>query len=95
MPMSTGSGSHATLQPQPSQIHTRASKGPEWVPMYEELIKLNKDLLTVAAQVREYLEKEGYAPPDVWVGRAKLSYTLLLLLHTAPPSILPKGIRAV
>ena len=28
-------------------------------------------------------------------GKAKLSYTLLLLLHAVPPSILPKGIRAV
>ena len=56
---------------------------------------MNKDSLTMAAQVREYLEKEGYAPPDEQGGRAKLSYMLLLLLHAVPPSILHKGIRAV
>jgi len=49
----------------------------------------------MVAQSREYLEKEGYAKPDMWGGRAMLSYMLLLLLHTVPPSILPKGIRAV
>ena len=58
-------------------------------------MKKNKDSLTMALQAREYLEKEGYAPPDEWGGRAKLSYMLLLLLHAVPPSILPKGIRAV
>jgi len=31
----------------------------------------------------------------MWGGRAKLSNTLLLLLHAVPPSVLPKGIRAV
>jgi len=56
---------------------------------------MNKDSLATAAQAREYLEKEGYAPLDVQGGKAKLSYMLLLLLHAAPPSILPKGIRAV
>ena len=54
---------------------------------------MNKDSLTMAAQVREYLEKEGYAPPDKQGG--KLSYMLLLLLHAVPLSILPKDIRAV
>jgi len=49
----------------------------------------------MAAQAREYLEKEGYAPLDMWGSKAKLSYTLLLLLHAVPLSILPKGIRAV
>jgi len=63
--------------------------------MQEELMKLNKDLIMTVAQVREYLEKEEYAPLDVWGGRAKLSYMLLLLLHMAPPSVLPKGIRVV
>jgi len=38
------------------------------------------------AQAREYLEKEGYALPDVQGGRAKLSYMLLLLLHAVPLS---------
>jgi len=65
------------------------------VPTLEELMKANKDSLTTAAHVREFLEKEGYALPNTRGGRAKLSYTLLLLLHAAPPSILPKGIRAV
>jgi len=63
--------------------------------MYKELIKMNKDLTTMAAQVREFLEKEGYAPPDARGGKASLSYTLLLLLHAAPPNILSKGIRVV
>ena len=63
--------------------------------MHEELIKKHKDSLTMAAQAREYLEREGYAPPDELGGRAKLSYMLLLLLHAMPPRILPKGIRAV
>ena len=45
--------------------------------------------------MREYLGKEGYTPPDKQGGRAKLSYMLLLLLHAIPPSILPKGIRAI
>src|SRR5882724_4891904 len=63
--------------------------------MHEELVRTNKDSLATAAQARKYLEKEGYALPDVWGGRAKLSYMLLLLLHAAPLSILPKGIRAV
>jgi len=62
--------------------------------MYEELMKLNKDSVMTAVKAREYLEKEAYAPPDAWGGRAKLSYMLLWLLHAAPPSILPKGIRA-
>jgi len=58
-------------------------------------MKVNKESLTTVPHAREYLEKEGYALPDTWRGRAKLSYMLLLLLHAAPPSILPKGIRAV
>jgi len=97
MPMLMGLGSHITPQPQPSQIQTRtrASKGLEQVPTHKELAKMNKDSLTMAAQAREYLEKEGYALPDAWGGRAKLSYMLLLLLHAVPLSILPKGIRAV
>jgi len=48
-----------------------------------------------AAQAREYLEKQGYAPPDAQGGKAMLSYMLLLLLHCTPPNIIPKGIRAV
>ena len=95
MPTSTGLGGYPTSQPQTSQIRTRANKGLERVPTLEELMKANKDSLTMAAHMREFLEKEGYALLDVWGGRAKLSYMLLLLLHAAPPSILPKGIRAV
>ena len=95
MPMSSGSGSHATPQPQPSQICTRAHKELERVPTYKELMKLNKDLVATAVQAREYLEKEGYTSPDARGGRAKLSYMLLLLLHAVPLSVLPKGIRAV
>jgi len=63
--------------------------------MYKELIKMNKDLTTMAAQAREFLEKEGYAPPDTRGGKASLSYTLLLLLNAAPSNLLPKGIRVV
>ena len=63
--------------------------------MYEELIKMNKDSTTMAAQAREFLEKEGYAPPDARGVKALLSYTLLLLLHAAPPNLLSKGIRVV
>ena len=88
-------GSHTTLQLQDSQVHTRANKGLKRVPTHEELMEANKDLLTMVAHLREYLEKEGYTPPDVQGGRAKLSYMLLLLLHAAPTSILPKGIRVV
>jgi len=60
MPTLTELGGHATpqLQPQPSQICTRANKGLKQVPTHEELMKMNKDLLTTAAQVREYLEKK-------------------------------------
>ena len=93
MPTLAGSGGQATSQLQTSQICTRANKGLERVPTLEELMKANKDLLTMAAHAREFLEKEGYAPPDARGGRAKLSYMLLLLLHAAPPSIPPKGLE--
>ena len=56
---------------------------------------MNKDSTTMAVQVQEFLEKEGYALPDARGGKAMLSYTLLLLLHPAPPNLLSKGIRAV
>ena len=58
-------------------------------------MKLNKDSITTVVQAREYLEKEGYMLPDMWGRRDKLSYILLLLLHAAPLSVLPKGIRVV
>src|SRR5882724_10042082 len=95
MPTTAGMGGHATPHPQPSQILTRANKALEQPPMYEELIKMNKDSTTMAVQVQEFLEKEGYALPDARGGKAMLSYTLLLLLHPAPPNLLSKGIRAV
>src|SRR5882672_4367497 len=95
MPTSAGTGSRATPQPQPSQIRTRASQVLDRVPMHEELVKMNKDSLKTAAQAHEYLEKQGYVPPDAKGGKATLSYTLLLLLHAAPPNVLPKGIRVV
>ena len=63
--------------------------------MYKELIKMNKDLTTMAAKAQEFLEKEGYTPPDERGGKALLSYTLLLLLHNVPPNLLSKGIRVV
>ena len=68
---------------------------PNSIPTHEELLKMNKDASISAAQAQEYLEKQGYAPLDVQGSKAILSYTLLLLLHCAPPNILPKGIRAV
>jgi len=42
----------------------------------------------------EYLEKQGYVPPDAQGGKVMLSYKLLLLVHCALPNILPKAIRA-
>jgi len=49
----------------------------------------------MATQAHEYVEKQGYAPPDANSSRASLSYILLLLIHSAPSNTLPKGIRAV
>jgi len=46
MPASAGTGSHATLQPQPSQIHTRANQVPDHMLTHEELLKMYKDSLT-------------------------------------------------
>jgi len=93
MPTLAGSGSQATSQPQTSQIRTRANKGLERVPTLEELMKANKDSLATAAHAREFLEKEGYAPPDARGCRAKLSYMLLLLLHAAPQASSQKGLE--
>jgi len=94
----TGVGGRATSQPQPTQptqARTRSSQGAGCLPTREELVKLNQEASTSAAQAREYLEKQGYTPPDEQGGKASLSYTLLLLAHCALPSILPKAIRAV
>src|SRR5882672_9714267 len=56
---------------------------------------MNQESLMTAAQAREYLEKQGYAPTGMQGEKAMLSHTLLLLAHCAPPNILPKGIRVV
>src|SRR5882724_3252992 len=64
-------------------------------PSCKELARINQDALTSAMQACEYLEKQGYAPPDANGSRESLSYTLLLLTHCAPSNTLPKGIRAV
>ena len=90
-----GMGGCTMLQPPPSQIHTRSNQEPGHILTYEELLKKNKELIKMATQVREYLEKQGYVLPDEQGGRTLLSYTLLLLLHAVTLSILPKGIRAV
>jgi len=79
------------------QPRTRSSQSltHEHVPTREELAKLNQDVLSSEKQAWEFLERQGYAPTDVQGNQALLSYTLLLLAHCVPPSILPKGIRAV
>jgi len=84
-------------QPQPIQTHTRASCGPDpdHIPTREELVKMHQILITSAQQAQEYLEKQGYTPPDVQGSKAPLSYTLLLLAHCTLPSLLPKAIRPV
>jgi len=64
------------------------------MPSCEELIRLNQDALTSAAQAGDYLEKQGYELADKNGSRAFLSYTLLLT-HCVPPNILPRGIREV
>jgi len=50
---------------------------------------------TNAKQAQEFLKKQGYAPTDAQGNCASLSYTLELLAHCAPSSILPKGMWAV
>src|SRR5882724_3235100 len=88
-------GGRTHLQLQPSQICTRANQMPDSILTYEELLRMNKDASTSAAQAREYLEKQGYTLLDAQGRLATLSYMLLLLVHCASPNILPKGIRAV
>jgi len=87
--------SRKMLQPQLSQIYTRANQVPNHVLTHKELLKMCKDSLTMAAQAQEYLEKQGYVPPDAKGGKDMLSYILLLLLHATPPNVLPNGIRGV
>jgi len=83
--------------PPTTQPRTRSSQSlaHEHVPTREELAKINQDVLANAKQAREYLEKQGYAPADAQGNQATLSYSLLLLAHCAPPSVLPKGIQAI
>jgi len=33
------------------------------MPSHEELVKMHQDSLALADQAREFLEKQGYAPP--------------------------------
>jgi len=51
--------------------------------------------MSSAEQAQDYLEKQGYAPPDAHSGKAALSYTLQLLAHCAPSTILPKALRVI
>jgi len=44
--------------------------------MHNELIKMNQDSMSSAEQAQEYLEKQGYAPPDAHGSKAALSYPL-------------------
>ena len=65
------------------------------MPSHEELVKINQDVLSLAAQACKYLEKEGYALVDANGARALLTYTLLLLTHCTLPNTLPRGIQVV
>jgi len=82
-------------QPQPAQARTRSSQGVARMPSREELVKLNQDLMSSAAQAREYLEKLGYALVDVQGEKTTLSHMLLLLAHSTSTNVLQKGIRVV
>jgi len=73
----------------------RSNQGSEQLPPHKELDKIHKDLMLSLDQAREYLEKQGYAPPNVQGEKAPLSYVFLLLVHYVPPNILAKAIRAV
>jgi len=45
---------------------------------------MSHDPILSVEQAQEYLEKQGYAPPDAYGGKATLNYTLQLLAHCAP-----------
>jgi len=66
-----------------SQTHKHA-------PTWEELAKINQDILSNAKQAQEFLKRQGYTPADAQGNWALLSYTLLLLAHSAPPASYPK-----
>ena len=90
-----GAGSCATSQAQPTQTHTRANQCTDNTLMHDNLVKMDHDSISSMEQAQDYLEKQGYAPPDTHGGKAALSYTLWLLAHCAPSTILPKALRAV
>ena len=71
-----GASSHATSQVQPTQICTRANHGTDNTPKHDDLVKMDQDSMSSAEQAQDYLEKQGYAPPDAHSGKAALSYTL-------------------
>jgi len=56
---------------------------------------MDQDSLSSAEQAQNYLEKQGYAPPNIHGGKAALSYTLQLLAHCAPSTILPRVLKVV
>src|SRR5882672_7647140 len=56
---------------------------------------MRQDVMPTAKLARDFLEKHGYVPTDTQGNKASLVYSLLLLAHCTPSSILPKGIRAV
>jgi len=68
-----GTGSHAMSQPQPTQICTRANHGTDSTPSHNELIKMDHESMSLVEQAQNYLEKQGYAPPDVCGSKAVLS----------------------
>src|SRR5882724_10179927 len=90
-----GVGGPTTSQLQSTQIQTRSSQATGHLPTHEELIEKNQDSMALMVQAQEFLEKQGYAHPDVQGEKASLSHTLLLLDHCTLLSTLPKAIRAV
>jgi len=82
-------GGPPMMQP---RMRSSPSLAHEHTPSQEELAKINQDVLANTKLAWEYLEKQGYAPADMQGNQAMLSYSLLLLAHCAPPSVLPTGI---
>jgi len=63
MPMAVvDPGGSAIMQPRMRSIQSLTHNH---IPMREELVKLNQDVLANAKQAWEYLEKHGYAPADM------------------------------
>ena len=90
-----GTGSCATSQLQPTQIHTRANHSTDSTLLHNKLIKTEHESMSLVEQAQNYLEKQGYAPPDVHGGKAVLSYMLRLLAHCAPLTILPRALKVL